>query len=235
MRLLKTTLCALALTFASTASADPIGTGNYQLGNHPDGSAANPLYGLRLDRLLFGSQDPHKIYTFDFEADDGVKVANVRMTWDGSTLRIFGDAFGGRDLGDEYDPNYSDWWTIEFSYTDFTQCGNNLCSSSGGGSISSGLGAFDLTSQHSGSHGYGFQIADGRYRGYDGISGWGWVNHCAADNSSSDYPGADCSVHQYSSDWLFTAHKVSEPSTLALLGLGLVAMGLRRRRKVIAS
>jgi hypothetical protein len=77
--LLGKTALALAIFFlaAGFASAThiPFETGTYVLGNHPDGNAAPPHYGLRIDNL-FGGVDP---FTFDFECVG----CDVKLVYDG--------------------------------------------------------------------------------------------------------------------------------------------------------
>ncbi len=87
------------LMWSSIGVATPItADALYELGNHPDGGAANPLYGLRLDGLL--TADSSDIYTFDFAASG----ASMSMLWSSGTdeLRIWGTAFGGQDIGSDY-------------------------------------------------------------------------------------------------------------------------------------
>ena len=103
-------LLVATLGASSQAAADPI---TYQLHNHPNGGAAPPLYGLRLDGL-YG--DVTAEYTFDF--DDTANGAAMFMDWDGSTLNIYGTAWGGEDGGTAYiDPAL---WTINFTYSNVT-------------------------------------------------------------------------------------------------------------------
>jgi hypothetical protein len=79
--------------------------GTYSLGNHRNGGAAPPLYGLRLDRLIGG--DTNHIFTFDFEGDAGDTNddgAAMFITIDldlgdltNSSINIIGTVYFGRD------------------------------------------------------------------------------------------------------------------------------------------
>ena len=158
--------------------------GTYQLGNHPDGAAANPLYGLRLDGLLTG--DSKDIVTFDFEHPD----ADVRMEVNDSEIRIYGTAFGGIDTGTEYDPNNSGLFEIDFTYTDVEGVAgdddfitNDPNTRQSTGTITQLYGehkTFDLIDE-SDNFGYSFRLGDGDndqgHRGFTGASGWGWMQH----------------------------------------------------------
>lgn len=223
-------LALLASTFvAESAGAMPIATGTYQLHNHPDGNAAPPLYGLRLDGLLGAGTR----VTFDFDATDF--GAAMFLDYDGSSLHIYGTAWGGIDGGSTYtDPTL---WTIDYWITDNLTTLNDGGgfddllvtddSPANGGTISSALGAWNLT-DYTGSHDYSFRLGDengGGHRGYDGISGWGWVNH-----SPVGYDGPVS--HVAASDWLFTmeAVTVSEPGIVWLFLTGFAALGIARRR-----
>jgi len=229
IRSLLVVLAGLAASGGAYADAIMPNTG-YDLANHPDGSERPPGYGLRLDGLISG--DGSDVYTFDFEAKD----AGMHMFWhkddETNELNISGRVFGGLDNGTGYEDGR--YWDVDFTYTGLYSCfGDALCSNAGSGSIdSSGFGSFAL-SAYSGSHDYAFRLDTG-HRGFAGISGWGWLNHCYADGASADDGniGADCGQHVYSSDWLFTAtKKVPEPGTLGLLGLGLFGMSLARRKR----
>jgi len=186
-----------------TVTVDPItppGNGvTYELCNHPDGGAAAPFYGLRLDGLLTG--DAHDIVTFDFESDQ----SDMRINIQDDSIRIFGVAHGGIDLGEEYDPHNSGLWKIDFTYNNVTGLdgdddlivARNLAGTNTG-EITQLYGegeSFDLT-DYAGAHPMTFQLGDGvddlGYRGFSGISGWGWVNHSGGEG------------HLAASDFLFT-------------------------------
>ena len=186
-----------------TVTVDPVNPPDngvtYELCNHPDGAVSAPFYGLRLDGLLTG--DAHDIVTFDFEDAQ----SDMRINIQDDSIRIFGVAYGGLDIGEEYDPHNSGLWKIDFTYNNVTGLDGdddliverNLAGTNTG-EITQLYGdgaSFDLT-DYAGAHPMTFQLGDGvddlGYRGFSGISGWGWVNHSGGEG------------HLAASDWLFT-------------------------------
>ena len=106
---------AAALSLGVAASAATLLPGTYRLANHPDGNAQPPQYGLRLDNL-FGGAPAGSIFTFDFNDSK----SNVNMTVDdvNHKIRIWGQAFGGRDIGSAYaNDQYRGVYTFEFNYS----------------------------------------------------------------------------------------------------------------------
>ncbi|MEM7189481.1 MAG: Ig-like domain-containing protein, partial [Pseudomonadota bacterium] len=175
-----------------------------QLLNHPDGAAAGPFYGLRLDNV-FGEG----IWTFDFEADGALMYATI----DGSTIHIWGTAVGGRDTGSSYDDPAL--FAIDFTYDMVQQASgdddlvvNAADQGQGAGTISrldddgSVVETKTLTDK-AGSHPFSFRFGneddDDGHRGFEGKSGWGWLHVDGEDPAGAQ-------------DWLFTAGpKVMEP------------------------
>lgn len=218
-----------ALSIVSNAYAAAIVPGIYQLQNHPDGSARPPLYGMRLDELV-NVTGGHDVFTFDFNHAN----SDMRLAYDGSTIHIYGQAFGGRDAGTNYSPTCSGLWEIDFTYTavvanapaddDLRVTGADGANT---GTIKS-LSAMTCLAANTviglsdfGMGGYKFRLGDEDndlgHRGYNGISGWGWMNHGGRS-------------HVASSDWLFTAiYHSPEPGTMLILVLG-AALRSRRRR-----
>ena len=224
---LKTVLAgaALAAFAGTTAQAGGITPGLYRLGNHPGGGNNPPPYGLRLDEL-FNVTHGVDVFSFDFEAPQ----SNMFLNYDGSNIRIFGTAFGGRDVGTTYDPHWTSTVQIDFTYR------KNVGSVPGDDDVwvdgqshqNNGTVRWDATGQtfhlrdKQGSFPFSFRFGDKDddqgHRGHDGISGWGWfyVN-------GSDKPGAQ--------DWLFTATKVIPAPAAAFMGVaGLGLITVRRRR-----
>jgi len=219
--------------FATTASAVSVGNGTYVLYNHPDGNAAPPPYGLRLDGLFDGN--PNTIVTFDFEADGAKMYMTVDVTPGDktiSTVRIFGTALGGVDVGTtHYDPKL---YNIDFTYVKVEKAvGDDDLISKGKystgtlGSVLPGT-VYNLGSAQ-GDNSFAFRLgdesSDAGHRGHAGVSGWGWINHVEAPGDPAN------AAHLYDSDWLFVAKPVPTPTAfaggaVALLGL----MAIRRRR-----
>ncbi len=222
-------LCAVALGVALCArpgTASLITTGVYQLSNHPGGSAAPPGYGLRLDEL-FDVTSEHDRFTFDFDHPD----ASMSLTYDGMQVHITGMAFGGLDIGDAYhpDPALTSLVLLDFTYTVTTFPFNdddllvNTPSNTNSGTIiwldtGEVINLYDRANMD----GFTFRFGDGQdnggYRGFNGISGWGWLDH--------HQPG----IHIKASDWFFTATPMPGAPVLAMLGTG-VLLGCRRRRR----
>lgn len=212
----------------ATASADEIlDRGLYHLGNHPDGSASDPHYGLRLDELIDATSG-HDIFTFDFEHAD----ADMQMAYDGSRIQISGTAFGGLDGGSEYTGEFDGLWSIDFTYRnvatvdgddDLAVTTPNYTNHGTITRLATGE-TFDLF-DYAGHHGYTFRLGDEDkdkgHRRRDGVlSGWGWMNYQA------DEP------HVYSADWLFSVgDPVPGPASIGLLGVGGLFMARSRRRR----
>ncbi len=206
---------AAALVFSMPAASLPLADGTYTLGNHPDGNAAPPLYGLRLDGL--DGDDSHE-FTFSFTGNG----AEMFMTIAGAQIHIFGTVFGGEDIGNAYDNPVL--WDVDFTYTDAFIDGMLHEANTGTGTITpQGGTAIDLVAKSNGD--FAFRLAQG-HRGFADFSGWGWVNHS----------GGGLDNHIPASDWLFIVTG-TPPSTVpeasgALLGLsgllGLAWVGRRR-------
>jgi hypothetical protein len=213
--LLAAAACLLvAAAVVPVAGAAPIDPGVlYQLNNHPDGSEAEPFYGLRLDGLM---GDVDEEWTFDFDHPD----SQMTMLWDdmAATLDISGVTFGGEDEGAQYDPATTALWQIDFRYTNVLDAGAQLQVPELNGPF--GLGTIkNLSTQQV------FQLIDtgsgttffvgGDHRGFDGVSGWGWLNHSGAPGGLGE--------HVYSSDWIFTVGTaLPEPSAGMLMGGSLL-------------
>jgi len=197
----------------STGLSDLVTDGTYQLGNHPDGNAGPPIYGLRLDGLTTG--DDTDIFTFSFDQADG---ADVQMVIDGDNITISGTVFGGLVVNNAYVVGESGLWDLNFSYDgaallagdDDLQV-DDLLAGTNTGSITKlfgDLSSYDLV-DYAGANAFSFQLGnkadDLGHRGFAGISGWGWLNH----SPSNDPAWLD--QHLAASDWLFTAELISDP------------------------
>ena len=231
-------LASIAIVCSPT-SAYAFAFGKYELGSHPDGNKAPPAYGLRLDGLLTGNTDDE--YTFDFDHVDSEVYLEYKPD---HTIHIYGQAYGGEDIGKEYKAGTTALWNIDFLYTNVKEVTNppkkaddDLIALLGKGQISSSFGTYDLAAQAARKKGvyFAFRFGDEKndkgHRKYKGISGWGWVNH---GEDTNHIPGDEVGKHIYASDWLFTAKPVPTPALLpGLIGMGVAALRKRKQEKEI--
>lgn len=116
---------ALLIAVALPATA---GITVYNCHDHPNGQIVPPTYGLRIDYLLDNGR-----YTFSFDYSNGGGTAGVTLTHDDvlGTIRIFGRAYGGKDLGGSWDPAARGWINIDFTYTTNVSTRDNCAGAAG--------------------------------------------------------------------------------------------------------
>lgn len=230
MRFVSKAIAALAVTGAvccaiNCAHATIL---TYDLYNHPDGDANPPPYGLRLDEL-YNVTGNHDIFSFNFND----AASQMRMEYDtvANTINIFGRVLGGRDNGDSYAADqYLGVYLVNFTYTLGVQTASgdddlivDTLNNANSGTIITPLGdtisLYDERGGNSFSFRFGNEDNDAGHRGFNGLSGWGWLNHHSRTN------------HIASGDWLFTAVPSDIPTTgtFALIALGGLFSTTRRR------
>lgn len=227
----------------------------FDLLNHPDGNQNPPPYGLRIDALEFFLNGPEEgsvndVWTFSFDDPD----ASMTGTYDdvANTFLIEGTAVGGVDTGGS---GGSAEVAISFLYEDVTNLG--LLSSfpvlevtTGAGGSGSGTLTFNEAAESipvftvvnlvafANSSGLFMRFAADNHRldcGSDAGCGnpvfRGWLGLVPSPSVAAL---TDPEVfHVSSQDWLLTSDvngDIPEPGTLALFGLGGLALVLRRRR-----
>ncbi len=205
------------------AAASPIQANQkLRLHNHPDGNAAPPGYGLRLDGLVTG--DSGDVYTFDF--DDPRSSMYLHYDDVAGSIEIEGSTWGGLDVGTTY-AGGGELWNVHFEYASVVDYGSYLEVAPGGGNmgyIENALSGdhYDLI-DFAGKHSYSFRIKLA-HRGA-GPAGLGWMNH--------ETGGLD--THLYASDWLFVVGKpVPEPTAAVLFGAGCLVFARAARRRSAA-
>lgn len=225
MRLEKALLAggAIALAMlASTASGASLGNGTYPLINHRSNALFPPGYGLRLDNMADVTPGEDN-FTFDFNHP----LSTMQMTKTATSVRIFGNSWGGRDIGSVYaTDSYLGVYAIDFTYNvgvstvpgddDIHVTGANYANT-GTITLPGGTPVL-LMSDYAGSFGYSFRLGDEDsdlgHSGAPGISGWGWLAVNGDDSGSKD--------------WIFEV-VVPAPSALAMLGVGGLVASRRRR------
>lgn len=227
--ILRSTIAAAAVAVPGfVAMGDLVNYGTYHLSNHPDGNQNPPAYGMRLDEL-FNATGNHDVFTFDFNHAQ----SNMNLDYNASGIWIHGVAFGGRDTGTSYANDvYRGVYTISFFYSwgvGHAPGDDDVMVDPGlhynyGSITSPGGTVIALRDGHYGNGQPDFRLGnednDQGHRGFNGISGWGWLFF----NNGSGF------INHESDDWLFTANLVPTPGAAALMGMGAVA-GLRRRRR----
>ncbi len=207
------------LSLAASASAAFIPVGHFQLNNHPDGNSRPPGYGLILTELYDVTVNNDK-FTFDFDHEQ----SSMELWFDGDSIVIGGRVYGGRDVGDHLaDDKYLGVYDVRFEYAVVGMVPGDddlfsMESAENKGSIMTPLGDTIALGDKGKADGIAFRLGDGNddngHRGFDGVSGWGWLDH---ENRQSP------------SDWLFTV-KVPTPGSVAMMMVAAPFAGMRRRR-----
>ena len=225
--------CAAAV-FAMLLMSGPASAGmilptdvRLQLLDHPDGNAAPPTYGLRLDELI-NVTPGHDRFTFSFEHPQALMQMMLTEVGAGEfSIHIWGTAFGGLVVNNEYDPLLSGLVEIDFTYmlAHLVDGDDDLIvttpSFMNAGSImfdGSTIDLFDRANSEGFSLRLGNEDDDQGHRGFDGISGWGWLDH------------GEAGTHFVASDWLFTVVPTPGPTALMAIAAALFARARRRRR-----
>ncbi|MCB9853075.1 MAG: hypothetical protein H6819_08265 [Phycisphaerales bacterium] len=166
----------------------------YELHNHPDNELNPPSYGLRIDEL-FNVTGGTDIYTFDFDAPQ----SSVRLYYnaDAQIIRIYGSAMGGRDIGAVHAADqFLGLYQIYFEYNvgvGLVPSDDDIWVSYGASYLNHGLitgppsvgnGQIALLDATNGIEPYTFRFGneddDQGHSGFDGLSGWGWLQVEAA-------------------------------------------------------
>ncbi|MBI1190828.1 MAG: hypothetical protein GC200_09145 [Tepidisphaera sp.] len=215
-----------ALALAAAAQGAILAPGVYVLGNHPDGDAQPPQYGMRLDELVNVTSN-HDIFTFDFNNPASL----MQMVVTASTIQIVGHSYGGRDIGGGYaNDAYLGVYTINFTYNvgvgpvpGDDDIWDNTSNNANFGSVTLPSGYVQHLTDERGSYGYSIRVGnednDLGHRGFAGVSGWGWLDY--VNDAGQVQP------HIAAGDWLFTV--VPTPGSIVLLSMGVMAAGRRRR------
>jgi len=224
---LLSTLAGLGL--ASAAMADPVVLFQTRVGDHPDGAARPPTYGLRLDGLFRDLGGTGGTTTFSFDNNGAnvlLKVLDLDDDGAADQITLSGKVFGGEDSGSSYGfgeglyrldfsfavgvETKTNGWTAE---SDASNSGLLTALGDYGGLVNDGT-AFNLVQRtDSMAKDFKFLTDAHRYPGFAGHVGRGWLGGGRSGDTR---------------DFLFVAVPLPGSAGLALAGLGLVAV--RRRR-----
>jgi len=207
---------AAAVGVASLSSA-----ATFKLGNHPDGNAAPPLYGLRLDGLFGGSGD----VTFSFDTAQGVflTVAGGQITING-VVELVETSGSSPALGTLFDVN--------FTYQD------NVAGVSNGWIVDPGDPNNNGTLVSQSDPSLAFTLFDSPLTGNsfdfrsDGQRISGDNSTWVGDGWLDVYDSSGTKVNGSPQDWLFTGTLIPLPSAAGLAFAGLAGLGASRRRRM---
>lgn len=233
-------LAWLAVGFAGAAvRANVIAPGVYSLNNLPDAVSRPPLYGLRINDLFDVNPGKTDVFTFDFNAPGSAMF----LDYNGSSFHLYGTSFGGLNRSRGYDPGFSGFWNIDFTYNGVTTAsgGTDLVVPTG---VSPNTGSIQYIADPAVNQGtrflgqssavtlydyapasaYTFRLGDnvagngGRF-GNSGLVGGGWVTNGNGHTNAASF------------DWLFTLNPVPLPGGVLLAVAGLMSAGVAGLRR----
>lgn len=212
-------MCAIVGALALGADAGGLVIGEFALADHPDGSAAPPLYGLRLDNILDSGTVTLSMDHF------GDTVLTVVDDGGNLSINIAGTLWGGQISGNAYVS--AEAYVVDMNYT------VNV-NPNGGGWVVAGVDAansgsitrvsdnmsWDLYTVSDGSNSFVFRPDDHRLpTDANDWVGRGWLS---TNDDGTDSGGGN-------QDWLFTATEIPAPGSALLALAGVAVMGRRRR------
>ncbi len=200
--------------------------GSYVLADHFDGSLAPPTYGLRLDELMDVTAG-HDEFTFSFDhAESNMRLDVTEVGTDEFEIHIYGTAFGGLVANHAYDAFVTGVADIDFVYMiantvpgddDLIVTTPNFTNTGVITFLNTTIDLFDRANAEGFTFRLGNEDDDMGHRGFDGLSGWGWLDHGTAGN------------HVDNSDWLFTVIPTPGSGVLLSMALAIAVHGKRRR------
>ncbi|TVQ32265.1 MAG: hypothetical protein EA376_06350 [Phycisphaeraceae bacterium] len=222
--------CVAVAVGASAASA---ATHIFRLSDHPDGNAAPPTYGLRLDNMFSAhGAGPSGITTFSF-VDVLLTVNDETAMGGGIDINISGLIYGGVDTGASYGFGEG-FYTVDFNYImgvqpDGDGWKTNPVSATNSGVVTA-LGNADVA-------------AGEQFFFYEKVSGGMSMrfvpdgHRLSGDNSTwvgrgwHTYDPQGGAAGGGSQDWLFVGHLVPAPAPFALCAAGLTGVMILGRRR----
>ena len=210
---------AVIAALSGVAAATPV-TSVFSLSDHPDGNAAPPTYGLRMDGM-----GGNQTVVFSF-VDVQLTVTDSTAMGGDLAININGTVQGGEVVGDAFaDPEL---FTLNFDYVSNVEANaggwrvlgtNNALNTGTIAPLSGGDPADVFTVTDNDDNAFIF-APDGHRLDGDNSTwvGRGWLT---VNDDGNDSPGTQ--------DWLFVAEVVPTPGTAALLAFGGLAATRRRR------
>lgn len=221
------------LAAATVAQGATLTPGLYTLSNHSDGNSNPPPYGAIFKLLYDVAGDSNDLFSLDFNHP----LSNMMLNYNGSTITISGQAFGGRDVGAVHAVDqYLGLYTLNFVYNvgvGFVPGDDDLQviapNHTNTGSIMTPIGdTINLVDEIVSGGNYSFRFGDENndlgHRGESGISGWGWLSYDRGGTIGIE-------THRQPTDWLFTATRViPAPGASVIVLTGGMLLARRRRQ-----